>query len=191
MWRAVASLDIPAALMGGIAMSVWKHIRATRDVDILVGVGSADEGRLLRCLAENGFIAFTSPPIRPIGDFRLLQVMFEPPEAFVSIRADLLIVQTEYHRKALERRVTARLPYIDLPLSVLTSASHYSNRIVPIWICSTSGNGPRHWVNSRQPKKTGGKRFRESQSQQNSADETLGTDYSPVIADGGEIVVAS
>jgi hypothetical protein len=106
--------------MGGMAMSVWNHIRATRDVDVLIGIGTEEEARLLECLAQNGFHAISIPPVRPFGVFRLLQVAFEPPEAFVSIRADLLIVQSEYHRKALERRVSARLPYVDLPISVLS-----------------------------------------------------------------------
>jgi hypothetical protein len=89
-------------------------------VDVLIAVASEDESRLLSILARNGFLPITNPAIRPFGELRLLQVTFDPPDAFVSIRADLLVVQTEYHRRALERRVPVRLANIDVTISVLT-----------------------------------------------------------------------
>ena len=50
-WRALDRLGLPMALMGGLAVAVWKHVRATRDVDLLVGIGPANPEELLRQLA--------------------------------------------------------------------------------------------------------------------------------------------
>src|SRR5438094_576568 len=38
VWAALAGRGVPAALMGGLAVAVWQHVRATRDVDLLVQV---------------------------------------------------------------------------------------------------------------------------------------------------------
>jgi hypothetical protein len=120
LWRCVEPLGLPIALMGGIAMSVWKHIRATRDVDILIAVASEEEPRLLSTLTNNGFHPLVNPAIRSFGEFRLLQVTFDPPDAFVTVRADLLIVLNEYHRQALDHRVPVRLPNLEFPIFVLS-----------------------------------------------------------------------
>ncbi len=37
-WNALGPLKLPMALMGGLALSAWKHVRATQDVDLLVGI---------------------------------------------------------------------------------------------------------------------------------------------------------
>ncbi|MCY2988340.1 MAG: hypothetical protein NTY19_10825 [Planctomycetota bacterium] len=39
IWSALEQLQLPLALMGGLAMSTWKHVRATQDVDLLIGIG--------------------------------------------------------------------------------------------------------------------------------------------------------
>ena len=32
-WRAVARVDAPKAMIGGLALPAWKHARYTRDAD--------------------------------------------------------------------------------------------------------------------------------------------------------------
>jgi hypothetical protein len=36
IWVALAALKVDAALMGGIAVAAWNHVRNTRDVDVPV-----------------------------------------------------------------------------------------------------------------------------------------------------------
>ena len=43
IWATLAALKVEAALLGGIAVAAWNHIRNTRDVDLLVGVEQSDE----------------------------------------------------------------------------------------------------------------------------------------------------
>jgi hypothetical protein len=50
IWVSLEALDIPMAVMGGIALSVWKHTRATQDVDLLVDFAKKDENLILQKL---------------------------------------------------------------------------------------------------------------------------------------------
>jgi len=40
VWTTLEPLGYPCALMGGAALAAWHHPRATRDVDLLIGVQS-------------------------------------------------------------------------------------------------------------------------------------------------------
>ena len=44
-WQALAKVDAPKAVIGGLAMTAWKHARYTRDADVLVAIeaGRVDE----------------------------------------------------------------------------------------------------------------------------------------------------
>ena len=46
VWSALEPLGYPCALMGGAALAVWHHPRATRDVDLLIGIHSDDLDRV-------------------------------------------------------------------------------------------------------------------------------------------------
>lgn len=37
-WLAIEPLGLPVAVMGGLALAVWQHVRATRDVDLAARV---------------------------------------------------------------------------------------------------------------------------------------------------------
>lgn len=43
VWSALQPREYQCAVMGGIALAVWRHPRATHDVDFLIGV---DHGHL-------------------------------------------------------------------------------------------------------------------------------------------------
>jgi hypothetical protein len=120
IWRQLAELGSPMAVMGGLALSVWRHVRTTQDVDVLIAVDAGHESRLLELLLECGFRPKTSPPIRPLGLIRHLQLLYEPEGAFVDIRVDLLFADSEYHRAALDRRISVHFEEINQDLYVLS-----------------------------------------------------------------------
>jgi hypothetical protein len=55
-----------------------------------------------------------------VGSLQILQLLYEPPGAYVDLQVDLLLAQSEYHREALARRVPARLATLDLVTHFLT-----------------------------------------------------------------------
>jgi hypothetical protein len=105
IWTALEELGIAAALMGGLAVSAWKHVRATRDVDLLVSIEDSQLDALLQALAQREIQARRSPPVLSLGPFRLLQLVWEPPGAYLGVQVDLLLASSTYQQRALQRRV--------------------------------------------------------------------------------------
>ena len=85
LWSILRENKAQAALAGGLALAVWKHPRATRDVDVLL-LAEESLGALIGRLTKAGFKSRGSDPI-PLGDTDLLRFEYEPPGAFVD-RAD-------------------------------------------------------------------------------------------------------
>lgn len=120
VWAALKALDVDAALMGGIAVAAWQHLRNTRDVDLLVGVRATDEPQFLEQLNAAGFKFLRDPPVLVLGDSRILQLSYEPPGRFLDVRIDLFFAESEFHHSALKRRIEITLPGIDEPTSILS-----------------------------------------------------------------------
>jgi hypothetical protein len=119
VWLAIAPLDLPVAVVGGIALAAWKHVRATRDIDILLGIGEEDLDRVLQRLLAAGVRPKRTPPVTSLGRLELVQLLYEPPEAFMDLQVDLLLADSPYHRVALARRVRTVLPDLDVEIAVL------------------------------------------------------------------------
>lgn len=119
VWKTLSALNVPMAVMGGIALAAWEHVRATQDVDLLVGVEHQKAEALLGRLRPAGFSPRRQPALLALGDMRLLQLLYTPPGRFVDVRVDLLLADSEFHSQALARRVVARLPGADFDVAVL------------------------------------------------------------------------
>lgn len=104
------SLGVPYALMGGIAVSHWKRIRATQDVDLLISIEGIETQALVDHFLAEGFRTKRQPPVLKLGDTRLLQLLYEPPDASIDIQVDLLFADNEFERTALARRHAAQIP---------------------------------------------------------------------------------
>lgn len=120
IWQALRSLGLPIALIGGLGMSAWKHVRATQDVDLLVGVGERTADDILQHVTDLGFRPRRSPPVISLDLLRVIQLVYEPVDAFVDVPADLLLADSEYHRQASNRRVARQLPEVGFDVFVLT-----------------------------------------------------------------------
>ncbi|MCI0463416.1 MAG: nucleotidyl transferase AbiEii/AbiGii toxin family protein [Gemmataceae bacterium] len=119
-WMSLEPLRLPMALMGGLSVALWRHPRATRDVDLLVDFGPLPIATLLEALQGKGLRARRQPPLLQVGPFRILQLQYEPPGSFLELQVDLLFADSEYQRQALARRVPAGLPGLDLEIFVLS-----------------------------------------------------------------------
>lgn len=120
VWATLAPLRVEMALMGGLAVAAWKHLRNTRDVDFLIGLKSTDEPELVQRLAAAGLKPLRQPPTLVVGESRIMQLSYEPPNSFMDIRVDLFFAESEYHQSALARRVPMVLPGIPEPVSILS-----------------------------------------------------------------------
>jgi len=120
VWLVLRSLNVPAAVVGGLGMAVWKHVRATQDIDLLIAVGADDVGWLLERLAAARIRPRSDLPPISLGQLEVIRLLYEPPETFLEIEIDLLIAKSEYYQRALRRRVAAQLPDLEVEIAVLT-----------------------------------------------------------------------
>jgi hypothetical protein len=119
VWRTLRPLNVPMALMGGIALASWKHPRATRDIDLLVGA-TGNSNHLVQTLLRSGLrYKQAREPIR-LGQLELLQFVYEPQESYLEIQIDLLLGKGPYHLEALERRIPLHLVADEFECDVLS-----------------------------------------------------------------------
>jgi hypothetical protein len=55
-----------------------------------------------------------------LGSARIVQLLYEPPQAFMDLQIDLFLAESEYHREALSRRIPVNLPGLDIGIFVLS-----------------------------------------------------------------------
>jgi hypothetical protein len=118
--QALAGAGVRAALMGGIAVSIWHHVRATRDVDLLVAASEDSADGLLMALQGAGFKPRRHPPVLTIGSVRIVQLDFVPPGKYVEVRVDLMLADSPFHREAIARASEIELPGLGGPIHVIS-----------------------------------------------------------------------
>jgi hypothetical protein len=109
VWAALEPLNLPMALMGGLAVAVWKHPRNTRDVDILVEVRNIHPDDLVEAMTRAGMRPKRQTPVLLVGDQRIIQLLYQAPGTFLDIQIDVLLADSAYQKEALTRARPAKL----------------------------------------------------------------------------------
>jgi hypothetical protein len=117
---ALAPLKLQTALLGGLALAVWKHARFTKDVNILVALGNVKKETLFSALSSAGFRPKRDNLAVRVGDLEVLQMVYAPPGALIDVQVDLLLAGDEYQYAALDRCVTTTIEELDSPVNVLS-----------------------------------------------------------------------
>ncbi|MCO6044997.1 nucleotidyl transferase AbiEii/AbiGii toxin family protein [Aeoliella sp. ICT_H6.2] len=118
--NALSTLPSPFALAGGLALAVWGYPRATRDVDLLIGVESSEFDTLLTTLTSHGCRPKHTPPLIPVGPYHIAQFLFTPPNEFYDVQFDLLLAENDLLKSALQRAQKQEVPGLDRPIRVLS-----------------------------------------------------------------------
>jgi hypothetical protein len=117
---AIGRLQLRAALLGGLALAIWKHPRFTTDVDVLVALRDIDKRRLLAELGLSSFRPKRGDGTVRVGELELLQMLYTPPGALIDVQVDLLLAGDDYQHVALERAVSAVVAGFEKPINVLS-----------------------------------------------------------------------
>jgi hypothetical protein len=120
IWTALEPTGVPMAIMGGLAVSAWGHLRATQDVDVLIGVESPGFAPILEKAYEAGLRPKRDPVLFRIDQQYIAQLLYTPPEIQWHVQVDLLLVSSEYQKVAIARRVMTTLSGLDMPIAVLS-----------------------------------------------------------------------
>lgn len=118
-WNVLKPLDVPMAVLGGLAVSIFDHARSTRDVDILLQVESKDADRIIDTLLQSGIKPRRVPALMHLEQQWILFLYYQPPGAFYEVKIDLLFADNEYQRAALTRRIPAQLPGSETEIFIL------------------------------------------------------------------------
>lgn len=78
LWRTLKTLELSAALMGAVALSIWKHPRFTKDVDLLVAISGEETNRLIEVMTNEGFRSKRPNPLVRVGEAEFLQFLYKP-----------------------------------------------------------------------------------------------------------------
>ena len=138
VWQNLAPLQVPIALMGGLAVAVWKHPRLTRDVDILVGIDPNKSEELIQVLKKAGLKPKRSPAVLVIGNQQIIQFLYQPSGTFVDIQVDLLLAEGEYQKQALTRCQSTPLPGLDIVISFLSCEDLLLHKLISGRILDTA-----------------------------------------------------
>jgi hypothetical protein len=109
VWATLEPLNLPMALMGGLAVALWKHPRNTRDVDILVDLRHDNPDNLVDVMIHAGMRPKRQPPVALVGDQRIIQILYQAPGTFLDIQIDVLLADSAYQKEALKRAQPAKL----------------------------------------------------------------------------------
>lgn len=104
-WDALSRVDAPKAVIGGLALTAWRHARYTRDADVLVAIEADRVSELVTALTTAGFHARHVPPLRIIDGQGIVQFMFQPPDALLPFQFDVLLVSGDFQKEAVTRSV--------------------------------------------------------------------------------------
>lgn len=100
-------------------MAAWRYARATRDVDILIAVGENHLDDVMGTLRSAGLRPRRAPAVMPLGPLDVVQLLYEPPDAFVDVQVDILLARSGFAAESLARRVPVTLPGLDIGVAVL------------------------------------------------------------------------
>lgn len=120
VWKTLAGPDIPVAVIGGMAVARWQHLRVTKDVDLLIGIESAQVDALLAKLRAAGIQPINEPPVLKLDQYRFIPLVYEPPDVFLNIHIDLMIADSAFQQLALARSTPLRLPQLDFEMRVIS-----------------------------------------------------------------------
>jgi len=116
-WNALQVLNVPMALVGGLAMTAWKRSRFTKDVDLLLAIPEPEANAAIKQLVAQGFRSKRPEGMVRLPDgARFVQLIYDPPHATLAIQVDLILATSEFHRQAIARRVT--LPAEELGFAI-------------------------------------------------------------------------
>lgn len=104
-WDALGTVNAAKAVIGGLALTAWKHARYTRDADVLVAIDERRFQELLVALTAAGFRPRHSPVLRVIDGQAIAQFLFQPAEALMPFQFDVLLVASGFQQEAVQRAV--------------------------------------------------------------------------------------
>ncbi|MFO0980721.1 MAG: nucleotidyl transferase AbiEii/AbiGii toxin family protein [Planctomycetota bacterium] len=114
---ALSTAGIDHVLIGGMALNLWRRVRATRDLDILVLAESTDIDALRRSLRDAGFAHHAGGDTVRLDDALLLQFWWPIRALGMSLKLDVLSGRLPFHAQVLARKRSVTLHDRGVPVA--------------------------------------------------------------------------
>lgn len=111
--------NIDYCLFGGLAMQVYKRIRATRDVDLMVSFAQNRTLELIKWVEKEGFVFDKKRGMIKINGFELLRFIYTDADTSFEIFIDLVTVTTEFQKQIIDRKIKSDFLGIDVNVASL------------------------------------------------------------------------
>ena len=108
--------DVDYCLFGGLAMQVYKRIRATRDVDLMATVNKKKITNFISRMEKAGFKFDRKKGTVRIRDFELLRFIYADEALGLEIFVDLVTTTTEFQKIVLLRK--QRLDFLGVAVNI-------------------------------------------------------------------------
>jgi hypothetical protein len=99
--------NIDYCLFGGLAMQVYKRIRATKDIDLMVSIVSQRIPEFIHQIEKAGFNFDKKKGIIKLNNFELLRFIYTDEDTNFEIFIDLVSATTEFQKQILNRKTKA------------------------------------------------------------------------------------
>lgn len=111
--------NIEYCLFGGLAMQLYKRIRATRDIDLMISIEQIKIVDLVSRIEKEGFSFDKKRGVVKLSGFKLLRFIYTDAETTFEIFIDLVTTTTEFQKKILERKIKTDFLGIDVNIASL------------------------------------------------------------------------
>lgn len=97
------------ALFGGLAMSAYRHIRATKDVDIMITLQGQNIKEMIATMEKAGFSFDRKTGIKVVKEFRIFRFAYRDRTYGLEIYVDLVNAETGFQKEVIRRKKTITL----------------------------------------------------------------------------------
>ena len=101
----IEEIGLDYVIFGGLALQVWKRLRTTLDVDIMVIIKKGKPGVLIDTILKKGLKLDKEKPKVNLGEITLVRFIYPDEESLLDVRVDIAIASGGFPEKVVRNRV--------------------------------------------------------------------------------------
>jgi len=114
---ALRALEMPSALIGGLAIQAWGRIRQTKDVDVLILAESATPEALVDAACRAGLRPDVRRPVLRVSDAEIHRFVWQDPHYGIDIRVDWMRAAGAFPRSVIARASPRTIEDVELAVA--------------------------------------------------------------------------
>lgn len=108
--------NLDYCLFGGLAMQVYKRIRATRDIDLMVAIASGEASKFIAQMGKENFRFDKKRGIIKINNFELMRFIYTDEDTNFEIFMDIITATSKFQKQILARKT--KVDFLGIMVSI-------------------------------------------------------------------------